>query len=283
MAHKHSVRDDGDPRKYYAAIPNIVLRIGLSPYELSLYVYLKQVAGEGGVCWKSTATIAKDLHIGAGTISRTKIALAQPRAELNNKPLIVITTEMQNGGNPNHAITITDIWPENMAELERVRVGKASRSSLEGVAFHTEGTRSTQEGTRSSGEGTRSTGDDKEEPLNKNPEEIKEQQRGTRLPVDFNLTSEMRSWSAEHVPHVDLVASLDEFRDYWAGVPGARGKKLDWLATWRNRMRDIEARIGRNGYAANKSGNGFTSAHERRSANFNGLLAVVQELRDESS
>lgn len=29
----------------------------------------------------------------------------------------------------------------------------------------------------------------------------------------------------------------DEFRDYWIGVPGQRGCKLDWLATWRNQCR----------------------------------------------
>jgi hypothetical protein len=30
-----------------------------------------------------------------------------------------------------------------------------------------------------------------------------------------------------------------EFRDYWAAVPGQKGVKLDWPATWRNRIRQI--------------------------------------------
>jgi hypothetical protein len=29
----------------------------------------------------------------------------------------------------------------------------------------------------------------------------------------------------------------DEFRDYWISVPGSKGVKLDWLATWRNWIR----------------------------------------------
>lgn len=157
MANKHSVTDSGDPRKYYAAIPNIVFRIGLSPWELALYCYLKQVAGEDKACWKSTATIAKEVGMGAGTVSKTKTLLAAPRPQLGNKPLIMIATEMQNGGNANHVITITDIWPENMAELSRVREAKATRSR--------------DERTRSADEGTRSRDGDKEEPLNKNPEE----------------------------------------------------------------------------------------------------------------
>src|SRR5690349_13797221 len=143
---KHSVSDDGDSRKYYAAIPNIVFRIGLNPYEISLYVYLKTVAGEDGVCWKSTATIARELKMGVGTVSRTKTLLAQPYEALGGKPLIVIATEMQNGGNPNHAITITDIWPENMAELARVRAGKATRSTGDGRVPETKAARSTVEG-----------------------------------------------------------------------------------------------------------------------------------------
>ena len=32
-----------------------------------------------------------------------------------------------------------------------------------------------------------------------------------------------------------------EFGDYWRGVPGSRGLKVDWLATWRNRVRYILA------------------------------------------
>jgi hypothetical protein len=26
----------------------------------------------------------------------------------------------------------------------------------------------------------------------------------------------------------------ERFRDYWLAVPGARGRKADWGATWRN-------------------------------------------------
>jgi len=177
MANKHSVKDDGDSRKYYAAIPNIVLRIGLNPYELALYVYLKTVTGEDGVCWKSTATIAKDLSVGSGTISRTKILLSQPREALGGKPLIAISTEMQNGGHPNHAITITDIWPENMAELARVRMGKATRSTQEQRVPQAAAA-------PSSGETTRSTDDYKEEPIKKNQEEKKELSAHVRL-MDF--------------------------------------------------------------------------------------------------
>ena len=35
----------------------------------------------------------------------------------------------------------------------------------------------------------------------------------------------------------DLRGELDKFRDYWRSVPGAKGLKLDWDATWRNWLR----------------------------------------------
>lgn len=61
--------------------------------------------------------------------------------------------------------------------------------------------------------------------------------RGCRIPSDFEITSEMRSWAAKEVPLVDLDKRLPEFVDYWSGVAGAKGVKRDWLSTWRNGMR----------------------------------------------
>lgn len=72
--------------------------------------------------------------------------------------------------------------------------------------------------------------------------------RGTRLPDDFCLNSTMREWAALNTPHVNLDTAVAEFCDYWRGIPGQRGKKLDWPATWRNRMRELEGRAKRNGY-----------------------------------
>lgn len=47
----------------------------------------------------------------------------------------------------------------------------------------------------------------------------------------------MAEWAKKKTPGVDLAAATEEFVDYWKGVPGQRGRKTDWEATWRNRMR----------------------------------------------
>jgi hypothetical protein len=67
--------------------------------------------------------------------------------------------------------------------------------------------------------------------------------RGTRLSQTAALSDTDRQFAINHgVPSPD--AAWAEFRDYWIGVPGQRGTKLDWSATWRNRIRQISARHG---------------------------------------
>lgn len=48
-----------------------------------------------------------------------------------------------------------------------------------------------------------------------------------------------------------------EFIDYWIGVPGQRGTKLDWSATWRNRVRMIATKGTPNGTRPNTVSNAF--------------------------
>lgn len=60
--------------------------------------------------------------------------------------------------------------------------------------------------------------------------------RGSRLPDDFAVTPEMATWARENAPSCGPV-NHEAFCDYWRGVPGAKGRKVDWEATWRNWMR----------------------------------------------
>lgn len=73
--------------------------------------------------------------------------------------------------------------------------------------------------------------------------------RGTKIPSDFRITPAMHSWAARETPHVGVATETDKFVDYWRGVPGAKGRKLDWEATWRNWMRKASE------YARPRNGN----------------------------
>jgi hypothetical protein len=59
-----------------------------------------------------------------------------------------------------------------------------------------------------------------------------------RLPEDWQPKDNDIQLMKEHFPSIDLKLETHAFRDYWRAVAGARGKKADWDATWRNWIRN---------------------------------------------
>lgn len=56
--------------------------------------------------------------------------------------------------------------------------------------------------------------------------------RATRLPADFSLTPERRAVAeAERLP---ADRTFEKFCNYWRAASGAKARKHDWDATWRN-------------------------------------------------
>jgi len=66
--------------------------------------------------------------------------------------------------------------------------------------------------------------------------------RGTRLPDGWSPSAQTQAWAREQGVAEPTGALLAEFADYWRSVPGARGVKLDWDATFRNRVRQVAQR-----------------------------------------
>jgi hypothetical protein len=58
---------------------------------------------------------------------------------------------------------------------------------------------------------------------------------GSRLPEDWMPSDEDRAFAEQHGKNPHAIAP--SFRDYWRGVAGAKGRKADWAATWRNWVR----------------------------------------------
>ncbi|MFN9115505.1 MAG: hypothetical protein ACK5XN_36070, partial [Bacteroidota bacterium] len=54
------------------------------------------------------------------------------------------------------------------------------------------------------------------------------EKQATRYPEDFAPEEN------QDIPPEVVAREGPKFADYWRGVPGARGRKLDWQATWRN-------------------------------------------------
>jgi len=57
--------------------------------------------------------------------------------------------------------------------------------------------------------------------------------RGSRIPEPFDVTPEMVAWAKTRCPLVNGRTETEKFVNHWVAIPGARGVKLDWPATWR--------------------------------------------------
>lgn len=64
------------------------------------------------------------------------------------------------------------------------------------------------------------------------PARLQAERTGTRLPADWEPSTQLLEFAAGLGLDGESVA--ERFRDYWRAQPGARGRKSDWPATWRN-------------------------------------------------
>lgn len=68
-------------------------------------------------------------------------------------------------------------------------------------------------------------------------------ERACRLPPDFTLTDDRREVAVAE--QLDPDRTFAKFCDYWRAAAGAKARKLDWDATWRNWCRTDADRGGR--------------------------------------
>ena len=80
-----------------------------------------------------------------------------------------------------------------------------------------------------------------------NPRRQTTDRRGARLARDWTPAPDGIAFAAAvGLPPAAIAAEAAKFRDYWIAIPGARGCKLDWPATWKNwTRRTAEQQPGR--------------------------------------
>ena len=66
----------------------------------------------------------------------------------------------------------------------------------------------------------------------------KQNNRGTSFTLE-TLPDDWKDAVEKLTPDLDAQKLFEEFADYWKAVPGARGRKKDWLATFRNHIRNL--------------------------------------------
>ena len=67
----------------------------------------------------------------------------------------------------------------------------------------------------------------------------KTKERGTRIPPDWLPVGSDRQFAIDlGATEAEIDSEGGGFVDFWTAKPGKDGYKLDWSATWRNRMRN---------------------------------------------
>lgn len=67
---------------------------------------------------------------------------------------------------------------------------------------------------------------------------------GTRLPENFEMPDEWIRWAVNEKKELSyelIILESKKFIDYWHSAAGAKARKVDWLATWRNWIRGCRA------------------------------------------
>lgn len=62
--------------------------------------------------------------------------------------------------------------------------------------------------------------------------------RGSRIPEDWQPSESDIGFCRTKRPDLDPGEVAEKFRDHWLGEPGAKGRKTNWSATWRNWVRN---------------------------------------------
>lgn len=70
------------------------------------------------------------------------------------------------------------------------------------------------------------------------PKPVKDKSRGTSFTLE-TLPDDWKDTAEKLAPDLDPEKLFEEFSDYWKAVPGEKGRKKDWLATFRNHIRNL--------------------------------------------
>jgi hypothetical protein len=205
--------DAGDLRRYRTEIPNILDDSTLSPNAVRLYLRYKRAASSAGACWQSIKTLSETIPgMSIGSVSKA-------RAELIEKKWVREGAVYING-EEKPCIYLIDVWDINAQRYAAARKKKAAPTDGVVKVLTTEA----------------------EAPPPQRDDEIAKTPaaKGSRLRPDWTISPPLKKWIEENYPSMtpaQLQHQVEEFVDYWVGVAGQRGTKVDWDATFRNSMR----------------------------------------------
>lgn len=184
----------------------------MSPTQKAVLVSLSDNANDAGFCWPSIATICKRTCYG-------KTAVIEAIKSLEEAGYLTA-----NRSNGRHTTYVVNPNPPLQPLRKANQSGSPTGAADEPVAV------------RETNKPVRQPDSNRQEPsLNRQLKKEQPRSQGSRLLVDWKpsrgdiIFAESRG--------IDPSVEAEKFRDYWHAVAGARGRKQDWHATWRNWVR----------------------------------------------
>lgn len=197
---KIKIIDESGDKKYFTIVPNYILNHS-TLWDREVYIQMKRITGEGGTCWTSQSTLAKQCGI---SINRLKKSLKYLIEHKWIKLLGTRDVETKGGIQEVNKYSVADLWKMNADFYEAKGVSQKDIPITKGVSPKE------QRGITGEAKGV-SPGDDKEEhreedPLNKNAT------RGVAGSV-FSLEGELKKLKTDPKRHIQLIGEYLEEKD----------------------------------------------------------------------
>jgi hypothetical protein len=106
--------------------------------------------------------------------------------------------------------------------------------------------------------------------LQKTPSSVEVRARAHRLPEDFAVTEDMKTWARENVPNIGW-SEHEKFMDHFLSISGPNSRKVDWVRAWRNWMRRA------NEQQFHRPSPQFKTAHEKRQETAKSTGDLIEE------
>jgi biotin operon repressor len=203
----------------------------MPPTPKSVLISLADNANDNGVCWPSLTKIAERTCFG-------RTAVIEAIRWLEEHGLVV--ADRSNGRHTSYVVTPYDFHPdEPIRETDR----SASRTSSPAAPVRLADRSASRINQSASRTGpVRQADSNRQEPsLTATVKKERASAQGSRLPSDWALPSDWYAWARNERPELDIRHEAEKFRDYWLALAGAKARKADWLATWRNWIRNANA------------------------------------------
>lgn len=200
----------------------LVWELELPDSEKLVLLALADAANDEGVCWPSMATLAR------------KCTKSDRTVQTSIKKLIAaghLTQDIRLGKG-----ALYTVHPRSGFTPEAASPPKGTTSTPEAASDNPSRTAITQKASPSSSARKRKA--------------AAKEHRGTRIPDDWTAPSidtlePQARVAAAQWPTGAYEAFAEEFRLFWTGQPGAKGKKLDWRGTWCGRIIDMHSKAMR--------------------------------------